>query len=377
MKIPYGKQWIDGEDIQGVIEVLKGDWLTQGPTIEKFEKAIADYVGVKYAIAFNSGTSALHGAYFAAGINQGDEIITSPLTFVASSNAAIYLGAKPVFVDIDMKTYCIDINKIEEKITSKTKVITPVSYAGYPVDIEKIKNIAKKYNLVVVEDAAHALGAMRNGKKVGQEADMTMFSFHPVKHITTAEGGIIVTNNEIYYEKLKMFRSHGITKDKRYLTKNEGPWYYEQHYLGYNYRITDMQAALGISQLKKLEKFIKIRNDIAEIYNMSFNNIENIKTPPIVNKESRHAYHIYPILLDKKIDKKKVFENLRENGIFCQVHYIPVHLQPYYQKNFGYKKGDYPIAEEFYEREITIPLYPKMTKEEINYVIDNIKKVVK
>ena len=377
-KIPYGRQWIDEDDINAVVEVLKGDWITQGPKIDEFEKSIAKYVGAKYAVAFNSGTSALHAALFAAGIGEGDEVITTPITFVATSNAAMYLGAKPVFVDIDMNSYCIDVNKIEDAITEKTKAIIPVDFAGYPVNMSEIKEIADRYKLVVIEDAAHALGAKRYGRMVGQEADMTMFSFHPVKHITTGEGGVIVTNNKEYYEKMRMFRTHGITKDKNFLTKDEGPWYYEMHFLGYNYRITDIQCALGISQLRKIEKFIERRNEIAHVYDEAFKNELFIRVPPKPNyKDSRHAYHIYPLLLDEKIDRKRVFTTLRERGVLCQVHYIPVHLQPYYRKRFGYREGTLENAEEFYKREITIPLFPKMSDEDVNYVIEKVKEAVR
>jgi len=375
MAIPYGRQWIDEKDIEEVIKVLKSDWLTQGPQIEKFEEEIASYVGAKYAVAFNSGTSALHGAMFAAGVTKDNEIISSPITFVASTNAGIYLGAKPIFADIDNRTYCIDTSKIEEKITSKTKVIVPVDYAGYPVDIEKINEIAKKYNLVVIEDAAHALGAQRNGEKVGTQADMTMFSFHPVKHITTGEGGIITTNNEEYYEKLKIFRSHGITKDETKLTRNEGIWYYEMQYLGYNYRITDIQCALGRSQLRKLESFIDRRIEIAKKYDEAFKNNPNIQLPP-KKENARHVYHLYPILVPKE-KRSYIFNKLREKDIFAQVHYIPVHTQPYYRINYGYKYGDYPNAEEFYEREISIPIYPKLTNIEQDYVIKTLNELTK
>ena len=376
-KISYGRQWIFEEDIEEVVKVLKSDWLTQGPDIEEFEKAVANYVNAKYAVAFNSGTAALHGAYFAAGLKEGDELITSPITFVSTSNAAAFLGATPVFVDIDMKTYCIDPQKIEEKITSKTKAIAPISLAGYPVDISKIKEIAKKHNLVVVEDAAHALGAIRNGKMVGEEADITVFSFHPVKPITTGEGGMAVTNNKEFYEKLKIFRTHGITKDEKYLTKNDGPWYYEQHYLGFNYRLNDFQSALGLSQLKKIEKFVERRNKIAATYDKAFKDNPLLTIPPRRNEDNwRHAYHIYPLLLDSSVDRKEVFMKLREKGIYCQVHYIPVHTQPYYREKFGYKFGDYPVAEEYYRREITIPLYPKMEDEDVDYVIKSIREVL-
>jgi len=373
--IPYGRQWIDEEDIAAVVDVLKGDWLTQGPNVEKFEKAVADYIGVKYAVAFNSGTAALHAAMFAAGVREGDEIITSPITFVATSNSAVYLGAKPVFVDIDLKTYCIDTQRIEEKITPKTKVIAPVDLAGYPVDIKPIIELAKKYGLVVIEDAAHALGAKRYGKMVGQEADMTMFSFHPVKHITTGEGGIIVTNNVVYAEKMRLFRTHGITKKPEFLEKNDGPWYYEMHELGFNYRITDFQCALGLSQLKKIEDFLRRRNEIARRYDAAFEDIPQIVPAPSVLEPDRHAYHLYPILLNG-VNRKDVYLKLREKGIYTQIHYIPIHMQPYYRKRFGYKKGEFPNAEYYYENELSIPMYPKMTDEDLEYVIKSLKEVI-
>ncbi|MCK9631771.1 MAG: UDP-4-amino-4,6-dideoxy-N-acetyl-beta-L-altrosamine transaminase [Methanoregula sp.] len=374
--IPYGSQWIDDTDINAVCSVLKSDWLTQGPMIERFEKEIAEYVGSRYAVAFNSGTSALHGAMFAAGITSGDEVITSPITFVATPNSAAYQGAHPVFVDIDMGTYCIDPQCIKEVITEKTKVIAPVDMAGYPVDLPVIMEIAADHDVVVIEDAAHALGAMREGTRVGSEADMTMFSFHPVKHITTGEGGIITTNREDFAERLQLFRSHGITKDPRRLIKNDGPWYYEMQELGYNYRITDLQCALGLSQMKKLEHFIARRNVIAKMYNDAFRDRPNIIIPPVPKAaQSRHAYHLYPIRVSG-IDRKSVFLDLREQGIFCQVHYIPVHLQPYYQEVFGYREGDYPIAEEYYRAEISLPMFPRMTDDDVTQVITTVQKVI-
>lgn len=375
--IPYGRQWIDEDDISAVAKVLQSDWLTQGPDIEEFEREIAEYVGAKYAVAFSSGTSALHGAMFAAGIGPGDEIITSPITFVATSNSAIYLGARPRFVDIDLKTYCIDTAKIEEAITPNTKVIAPVDLAGYPVNIETIMEIARRHNVVVVEDSAHALGAKRNGKMVGTEADMSLFSFHPVKHITTGEGGAITTDNEEFYKKMKIFVTHGITKDPALLQRNDGPWYYEMQELGFNYRLTDFQCALGLSQLKKIESFLDRRNEIASMYDEAFKDVKGLVIPPKPEQySSRHAYHLYPILLTRT-DRKEAYIKLREKGIFAQVHYIPVHLQPYYRNNYGFKKGDYPNAEYYYEHELSIPMYPKMKNEEVNYVIQSIKSLTK
>lgn len=374
--ISYGRQWIDESDIAAVVDVLRGDWLTQGSMVDNFEKAVAEYVGVKYAVAFNSGTSALHGAMFAAGVKKGDEVITSPVTFVSTSNSAVYLGAKPVFVDIDVNTYCIDINKIEDAITPQVKVIAPVDLAGYPVDLREIRKIAAKHDLIIIEDAAHAFGAERYGRKVGLEADMTMFSFHPVKHITTGEGGIIVTDNAEFYEKLRLFRSHGITKDPMVLSKIDGPWYYEMQSLGYNYRITDIQCALGISQLKKLDSFVQRRNEIARMYDDAFTGNSNIVTPPVpLWADSLHGYHIYPVLVEE-YDRKSLYLKLRDAGIFTQVHYIPVHLQPYYRENFAYSDGDFPVAEKYYQKELTIPMYPKMTDDDVERVIDSINAIL-
>lgn len=263
--LPYAQQWVDEEDVGEVVKVLKSDFLTTGPKIEEFEKRFADYVGAKYAVSISNGTAALHAACFAVGINEGDEVITSPITFAASANCVLYQGGKPVFADINPKSYNIDVEDIERKITKKTKAIIPVDFTGQAVDIDGINEIAKKYGLVVIEDAAHSLGAEYKGKKIGSLVDMTTFSFHPVKHITTGEGGMITTNDEKLYNKLKLFRTHGITRDKEILhNKEEGPWFYEQLELGYNYRMTDIQAALGISQLNKINGFLKRRREIAK-----------------------------------------------------------------------------------------------------------------
>ncbi|MDD2621292.1 MAG: UDP-4-amino-4,6-dideoxy-N-acetyl-beta-L-altrosamine transaminase [Syntrophomonadaceae bacterium] len=371
--IPYGRQNIDEDDISAVAEILRSKWITQGPMIDEFEVRVAEYCGAKYAVAFNSGTSALHGALFAAGIKPGDEVITTPMSFLATANAAVYLGACPVFVDIDPNNYCLDILRIEDAITARTRAIIPVDYAGYPVNMEKIMKIARRYNLLVIEDAAHALGARRNGQIVGNQADMTMLSFHPVKHITTGEGGMIMCNNEEYYRRLKLFRSHGITSSPEQMERNEGPWYYEMQELGYNYRITDIQCALGLSQLKKLESFLEKRRQIADIYNQALGKIEWLKTPLHPPYDDSHAYHLYPVLIDPEINRRQIFDYMRSRNIWVQVHYIPIHLQPYYQKMFGYRQGDFPAAEDFYAREISLPIYPGLSEEEQDYVIEAIK----
>lgn len=376
MNIPYARQWIEEDDIERIAKVLRGDWLTQGPTVDAFEQAIAEYVGASYCVAFNSGTAALHAAMYAAGVKTGDEIITTPITFVATSNSALYLGGHPKFVDIDPETDCIDISKIEQAVTPATKVFAPVDYAGFPIDIDPIMRLARDKGIVVIEDAAHALGADRNGKKVGAQADMTMFSFHPVKHITTGEGGVIVTNNEAFYKSMKVFRTHGITKESAsFRLEEEGPWYYEMQVLGFNYRITDFQCALGISQLEKLPASLARRRQIAEKYYSGLNALKGVRLPPLPkNNQTTHAFHLFPVLFTDK-DRKEIFLSLKEKGIFGQVHYIPVHLQPYYRERFGFKPGDFPISEAFYQKEISIPMFPKMSDEEVDYVISTIQTI--
>jgi UDP-4-amino-4,6-dideoxy-N-acetyl-beta-L-altrosamine transaminase len=372
--IPYGRQNVDEEDIKAVIEALRCDWITQGPRVEEFEARVAEYCGVRYAVAFNSGTSALHAAMYAAGIGEGDEVITTPLTFVATANAALYVGARPVFVDINENTYCIDTEKTEAAITPCTRAIVPVDYAGYPIEMKRIRKIADQHNLVVIEDAAHALGAVREGTKVGTQADMTMFSFHPVKHITTGEGGMIVCNNPDYYRRLKLFRSHGITKETEHLEAHDGSWYYEMQELGYNFRITDIQCTLGMSQIKKLEKFLQERRLLAKKYDQTLGEVKWLRTPPVPSPDNCHAYHIYPVLLEADVNRIEFYTYLRAHNIGSQVHYIPVHLQPYYRRRFGYKLGDFPKTENFYAREISLPIFPGLTSVQQEYVIRVIKK---
>lgn len=377
--IPYGKQWIDQDDIQSVIEVLKSDYLTTGPKIQEFEQKFADYVGSKYAVAIANGTAALHASCYAAGIDKEYEVITTPITFAASANCILYCGGTPVFADIDSKTYNIDPNAIKKNITSKTKAIIPVHYTGQPCNIDEIHKIAQKNNLIVIEDGSHALGASYKGKMIGSISDMTTFSFHPVKHITTGEGGMITTNNKRVYERLLLFRTHGITRNMDLLeNKDEGLWYYEQLDLGYNYRITDIQCVLGISQLNKIDRFLARRKEIVRKYNEAFKHLEEIETP-YQDESGNSSWHLYVIKLNLdnlKIGRKEVFNALREKGIGVNVHYIPIYYFPYYQK-LRYKKGLCPKAEDLYEKIITLPLYPKMSNEDVEYVIESVYEVVK
>lgn len=376
--LPYGHQWIDDYDIKAVTDVLKSDWITQGPKVPEFEKLIADYCNSKYAVAFSSGTAALHAASFAVGISNGDEVITTPITFAADGNCVLFQKGNVKFADIKDGTYNINPNKIKDTITRRTKAILPVDYAGQPCDLDEIKNIAERHHITVIEDAAHAIGAEYKSKKIGGLADVTIFSFHPVKNITTGEGGMALTNNEIFYEKLKMFRTHGIVKENNKMQRNEGEWYYEMQSLGYNYRLTDFQCALGISQFKKLEKFVERRRYIANKYNEAFSEITEIKIP-YEKRNVKSTYHLYVIQLNLerfKVDRKTIFDALRAENIGVHVHYIPLHLQPYYQEKFDNKYGDFPIAERYYERAITLPLFPKMADDDINDVIYAVKKVV-
>ncbi len=372
--ISYSHQSIEEDDIKAVVEVLTSDFLTQGPKVKEFEDALTEYCGAKYAAAFSSGTAALHGAYFAAGLESEDEIITSPMTFLSTANAALFLGASPAFTDIEPDSGNIAPELIEKAITNKTKAIIPVHFAGLPAKMKEISKTAKQHKLIIIEDACHALGAGYMGTTIGdcQYSDMAAFSFHPVKPITTGEGGAVLTNNEAFYQRLIMFRHHGLTKEAELLqnASNAGKgWYYEMQHLGNNYRLTDIHSALGISQLKKLDRFIKKKRQIVKIYGEAFsgNRFFNV---PVENDHVKSAWHLYSIRLkdEYKSRKAEIFSGLREKGLGVQVHYIPVYLQPYYQQ-LGYKKGLCPVAEDFYEREISIPLYAAMSREDIDYVI--------
>ncbi|MEY2371382.1 UDP-4-amino-4,6-dideoxy-N-acetyl-beta-L-altrosamine transaminase [Lysinibacillus capsici] len=369
--LSYGRQSIDEEDIQMVIETLRSPFLTQGPKIKEFEQAIANYVGAQYAVAFCNGTAALHAACYAAGIGEGDEVITSPITFAASANCVRYMGGTVVFADIDARTYNIDPTEIRKKISSKTKAIIPIDFTGQPADLDAINAIAREHNLVVIEDGAHSLGAEYKGKKVGIQADMTMFSFHPVKPITTTEGGIIVTNNKEYYKKLQLFRSHGIEQTE--YSSEEGDWYYEMTDLGYNYRMTDLQAALGLSQLTKIDTFIQKRREIADFYTEAFQDENRIVVPQQLH-ETNSGWHLYMIQLEKE-SRKEIFRKMRSMNIGVHVHYIPVYWHPYYQK-LGYERGLCPIAENWYEKALTLPIHPQMTIEDLAIIVSNIKELL-
>lgn len=373
MNIPYGRQNIEEDDILAVNEVLRGDFITTGPKIAEFEASVCAYTGAAYAVAVSSGTAALHAACFAAGIGTGDEVITSPVTFAASANCILYCGGTPVFADIDPETYNIDPDDIRRKITKRTRAIIAVHYTGQPCAMDEIRAIAEEHGLLVIEDAAHALGADYNGTRIGNISDMTTFSFHPVKHITTGEGGMITTGNKELYERLKLFRSHGITRDRNLMTKSEGGWFYQQLYLGYNYRITDIQCALGISQMKKLDRYIARRKEIVARYNEAFKDVGKIICPP-QKKDCNNSWHLYVIqVLDGR--RKAVYDRLQAEGIQVNVHYIPVYQHPYYQEN-GYRDIHCKNAEALYENIISLPLYYGLKDEEQEYVIQKVLEAV-
>ena len=373
--IPYGRHSVGKDDVKAVVRVLLSDWLTQGLQVEKFEQLLAEYCGVKYAVVVSSGTAALHTAFVAAGIGEGDEFITTPMTFVATANAGLYADAKPVFVDIDEKTGNIDAEKIEEKITDKTKAIVPVDYTGRPADLEKIKQIADKHNLVVVEDACQALGAVYHGKKIGAISDLTVFSFHPVKSITTGEGGAILTNNEEDYKKMKRFIKHGISREN--LDKNLGAWYFDMVDLGQNYRLTDFACALGISQLKKLDQFVQKRREIVKKYNNAFKAIAEVIIPLPDDEIFNSAWHLYVIRLRGVLADKRseIFDKLRAQNIGAQVHHIPVYMHSYYKK-LGYAGDSFPNTQNWYNSIISLPLYAGLTRDDQEYIIGKIKSIL-
>ncbi|MFZ5803179.1 MAG: UDP-4-amino-4,6-dideoxy-N-acetyl-beta-L-altrosamine transaminase [Candidatus Omnitrophota bacterium] len=376
--IPYGRQWLNAADTRAVQRVLRSDFLTQGPVVGEFEKALAKKVGARYTVAVANGTAALHLAAIVLGLKKGDEVITTPISFLATANAALYVGAKPVFVDIDPETQCIDPAKIEAKITRRTQAIFFTDFAGHPAELKKIRAIADRHGLAVVEDSAHALGSLFQGSRVGscRYADMSIFSFHPVKHITTGEGGAITTQSRVHYERLCMLRSHGVTRHpQKLLDRHQGRWYYEMQDLGFNYRLTDIQAALGLEQLKRLPDFVRRRREIAGMYRRAFQGLQAFEIP-VEKPKCLHAYHLFVIRLRGAYaaQRKEIFQALQERGIGVQVHYIPIPAQPYYRR-LGYAPGDCPAAQAFYRSAISLPIYPKMTDAQVRRVIRTVQAV--
>ncbi len=383
--IPYGRQDINQQDIDAVMEVLRSDWLTQGPSIERFEQTVANYCGAKYAIAVSSATAALHIACLASGLSQGDFLWTSPNTFVASANCGLYCGAEIDFVDIDSHTYNLSVEELEKKLIQAQqkgqlpKVVIPVHLAGQSCEMEKIFNLSKRYGFSIIEDASHGIGGSYQNQPIGccQFSDLTIFSFHPVKIITTGEGGMILTNRQDLYEKLIRLRTHGITRNAELMTEeSHGSWYYQQLELGYNYRITDIQAALGVSQMQRLDQFIEKRRFLSARYNQLLANLP--VTLPYQHPETNSSWHLYIMRLNlDKINKShgQVFEELRQGKIGVNLHYIPVHTQPYYQK-LGFKYGDFPQAETYYQEAISIPLYYGLTEENQDYIVNTLKSII-
>lgn len=376
-KIFYGHQYIDDADIQAVVEVLKSDYLTCGPKIEELENKLCQVTGAKYAVACSNGTAALHMACQAAGVGPGDEVITTPITFAASANCALYCGAKPVFADINEETYNIDPSNVEALTTERTKAVVAVDYTGQSAELDRLLAHCRKHGLVLIEDGAHVIGTSYNGKKNGSIADITTLSFHPVKTVTGGEGGAVLTNSEEYYKKLLLYRSHGITKDPSLMEHEpDGPWYYEQLALGMNYRMTDMQAALIISQLNKLPKFSARRKAIVKAYDEAFSKLPQL----FVQKEipqsdtTRHLYILRIIPEKLSINRKQFFEALAAENVCCQVHYIPTYYFPYYEK-MGYQRGICPKAEKLYEEVISLPLYYAMTDQDVEDVIRAVTRI--
>lgn len=374
--IPYGRQWLDEDDIAAVVEVLRSDWLTTGPKISQFEEALAKAFGTAQAVAVCNGTAALHSAMFALEIGAGDEVIVPAMTFAATANAVVFQGGTPVFADVDPATLLLDPAQVKKKITARTKAVIAVDYAGQPCDYDRLQTLSQHYGFHLIADACHSPGGSYRGRPVGSLAEMSTFSFHPVKHITTGEGGAITTDNAELAGRMRLFRNHGITTD-HYQRDQQGSWFYEMVDLGYNYRLTDIQCALGLSQLGKLPQWIKRRQKIAQQYDNTLATLTGI-TPLQVRPEVSHAYHLYMIKVDLErftVDRGSIFKAFREAGVMVNVHYIPVHLHPYYRAKWQTGPGMCPVAEAAYGRLITLPIFPKMTDADVSCVIETMQDI--
>ena len=372
--LPYGRQALNDADVAAVVDVLRSDWITTGPAIAQFEEAIAGFVGARHAVSFSSGTAALHAAVFAAGLEAGDEAITTPLTFCATANAVLYQGATPVFADVRTDTLTLDADETARRVTPRTKAMMPVDYAGHPADLDAMLALADRHGLVVIEDAAHALGAAYRGRAVGSISHMTTFSFHPVKHLTTGEGGMVTTDDANLAKRLRLFRSHGIDGDAR-ARQSEGTWFYEMTALGFNYRLTDIAAALGLAQVSRLQANLARRRAIAARYQTALAGMPGL-TRPTTAADVAHAWHLYPIRIAPSIDRGDVFRALRAEGLGVNVHYVPVHLHPYYRDRFGYRGGEFPNAESAYQELISLPMFHGMTEADVEDVIAGVTKVM-
>jgi UDP-4-amino-4,6-dideoxy-N-acetyl-beta-L-altrosamine transaminase len=375
--LPYGRQTIEEDDVGAVVAVLRSDWITTGPKIAEFEEAFAARVGARYAVSFSSGTAALHGAAYAAGLGAGDEAVTTPLTFCATANCLLYVGATPVFADVRCDTLTLDPDDVARRLSARTRAILPVDYAGHPADLTALGALAERRGLVVIEDAAHALGATHAGRPVGSISHMTVFSFHPVKHITTGEGGMVTTNDPTHAHRLRLFRTHGIESTPE-LREREGAWVYDMVTLGFNYRLTDIACALGRSQLRRLDALLARRRAIADHYTRALRGLPGIILP-VVRPEARPAWHLYPVRLNLeqlRAGRAEIFAALRAENLGVQVHYIPVHLLRYYRERFGYRGGEYPVAEDAYRRLLSLPLFPAMTDQDANDVVRGMRKVL-
>ncbi len=378
MRIPYGRQLIDDDDVAAVVEVLRGDWLTQGPSVRAFEEAAMDACDVPFAVAYSSGTAALHGAMFASGVGPGEELITSANTFAASANAGAYVGALPRFADIDPMTLNVSATTVAEAISDKTKVVVPVHFAGLPAPVAEIRALVGR-DVTVIEDAAHAIGAQTPEGPVGSchESDMATFSFHPVKVVTTGEGGMVTTRSRELYDRLIDFRSHGITKDPKRLAHPDQGWYMEQQALGFNYRLTDIQAALGTSQMGKLHRFVERRNAIAARYRRELSDLDDLELPPSAPAGALHVYHLFVVRhLGGAAARKRLYDELRLHGIYCQVHYMPVYFHPWYRETYDFEPSLCPEAERYYEECLSLPCYPGLSDDEQAEVILRLRELI-